>query len=52
MGNGRLFAMESFMTLENISKSDFLKLQNGGWVLVCVDRKTSEKLIYSFKKER
>ncbi len=44
--------MESFMTLENVSESDFLKLQNGGWTLVCVDKTSSEKLVYSFKKER
>ena len=44
--------MESFVTVENISESDFLKLQSIGWVLVSVDNALSDNLIYSFKKER
>ncbi|MDD5790367.1 MAG: hypothetical protein PUE30_07580 [Spirochaetia bacterium] len=44
--------MESFVTVENISEMDFLKLQSGGWVLVSVDSAKSDKLIYSFKKGR
>ena len=44
--------MESFVTVENISESDFLKLQIIGWVLVSVDNALSDNLIYSFKKER
>ena len=44
--------MESFVTVENISESDFLKLQSIGCVLVRVDNALSDNLIYSFKKER
>ena len=44
--------MESFVTVENISEMDFLKLQSGGWILVSVDSTKSDRLIYSFKKGR
>ena len=50
--SGRFTSMESFVTVENISEMDFLKLQSGGWVLVSVDSAKSDKLIYSFKKGR
>jgi hypothetical protein len=42
--------MGSIMTVENISDADFLKLQQMGWLLVCVDNYNPKKFVYSFRR--
>ncbi len=42
--------MEPLMTVENISDAEFRQLQMNGWLLVCVDRLKSEKIVFSFRK--
>jgi len=41
--------MGSLMTVENISDAEFIRLQQMGWMLVCVDNRAS-KFVYSFRK--
>lgn len=43
--------MGSFMTVENITELEFLKLQQMGWILVSVDNFVADKLVYSFRRE-
>ena len=42
--------MGSLMTVENISDAEFVRLQQMGWLLVCVDNYRSNRFVYSFRR--